>query len=161
LLFIIIDRKDVELLQKVCKLKINLNTIGPSGTLVHYILKKKLNNDEDKQIQLQMLQILVDTKTDLNTRYMGLPPVFSASSPEVVKILIKGGADMTMRDQNGNGPLNYAVANNNISLAAALLENGISPDVKNSNGISASAMIDKNNTAMVELFAKYINKGAL
>jgi ankyrin repeat protein len=161
LIFIIIDRKDVELLQKVCKLKINLNNIGPSGTLIHYILTKKLNKDEDKQIQLQMLQILVDTKADLNIRYMGLPPVFSASSPEVVKILIKGGADMTLRDQNGNGPLNYAVANNNINLAAALLENGISPGVKNSNGISAVAMINRNNTEMAELFAKYIKKGAL
>jgi ankyrin repeat protein len=59
--------------------------------------------------------------------------------PELVRLLVQSGADLSLRDENGNSPLWAAVMHSRgrTEVARLLLEHGAALDQANNHGVSA------------------------
>ncbi|MHC4871046.1 MAG: ankyrin repeat domain-containing protein [Planctomycetota bacterium] len=119
-----------------------LQSIEKHGGLLHVAAAEKTNNDLKKA--------LVE-KLDYNRRnFSGHTPLHSIAfwiseegqvlaEDEMIKnakLLIGGGADLNIKDNEGNTALHYAIKNNRYQLAAFLAENGADCSVHSKDGLS-------------------------
>ncbi|XP_063312290.1 protein phosphatase 1 regulatory subunit 27 [Pelobates fuscus] len=71
---------------------------------------------------------------------------------ECVKLLIKYGADIEQRDENGWTPLHMACSDGHPHIARYLLALGARQDVVNSEGETPSELIDSDCEELVQIF---------
>lgn len=71
---------------------------------------------------------------------------------EVVKLLVKYGADVHQRDEDGWTPLHMACSDSYPEIASYLLKLGASTEVENESGEKPADLIDPECTALAELF---------
>ena len=67
-----------------------------------------------------------------------------SGNPELVEVLLKAGANVSARDNQGNMPLHYAAHQNNLELVRILLRHGAKVDVKNNKGVTPLYLCIKN-----------------
>jgi len=82
---------------------------------------------------LEVTRWLVEAKADLNAKaYNGFTPLHLTSDKAIASLLIRNGADLSIRDNWGNTPLQMAVENTNqyAGLIEATLESGHPLDLK-------------------------------
>lgn len=91
-----------------------------------------------------------------------------AAQKEMVKLLVKAGADTELQEFSGNTPLATAMSNENDHIIEALLENGASPLSTTSSGksifhylLAASRTLDNFTVLEGELFRKERKKARL
>ncbi|XP_073537331.1 protein phosphatase 1 regulatory subunit 27 [Phyllobates terribilis] len=73
---------------------------------------------------------------------------------ECVKLLVKYGADIEQRDENGWTPLHMACSDAHPHIARYLLSLGAEKDVVNSEGEKPCELIDSDCEELVQLFSK-------
>ena len=55
----------------------------------------------------------------------------------MLAMLLDGGADANLQDDDGNTPLHFAISGKLMNAAELLLERGVREDVENNEGLSA------------------------
>ncbi|XP_022908721.1 putative ankyrin repeat protein RF_0381 [Onthophagus taurus] len=118
----VINRHDEVAKMLICAgTKLNHEDVYRKTVMLYVILNDMMDVARDlvdygaKIMQSQFLLHLVITKGDF----------------EAVKILHRGGAVLTVRDDGGNTPLMRACSNQQFSIAKYLLENGVSANATN------------------------------
>jgi hypothetical protein len=106
---------------------------GTRVSLLHYFVMGKVK---------QGVEVMLRIGADLNLRASdGLTPLAMAvimDEPETIRLLVKGGADINVREpRNGDTPLSMALLSNKHECALALQELGANPDIANYKGITA------------------------
>jgi len=73
---------------------------------------------------------------------------------EIARYLVKNGAEVLLRDVNGNTPLHYACAAGSQGLVELLLQHGVDPNIKNDAGFPPSAQINGPDEAKIAVLLK-------
>ena len=92
-----------------------------------------------------------DPMARLPRRYIGWTPLHRAAAfnknPAVTEALLQAGADVNVRDEEGNPPLDVAAAvwwNTNPAAIEALLKAGANPMAENSEGWTPWDLVENN-----------------
>jgi len=89
----------------------------------------------------QVYYLIKVRMSDVNFRSLptGQTPIMFATNPRIAEILLKEGADPNAQNRMGNTALHFAVADNNLEMAAMLLRYGAHRRLKNASaqGITA------------------------
>ena len=127
---------------------------------------------------LEMVQVLLDYKADVNARSVyDWAPIHDVSAgtaailhnipqsrPDVTRLLLEHGADVNTLNVNyGKTPLHIAAANQRIDAVRVLLEHGADVDAKDKNGETAFqlASSENGNNEIMELLSEHGAKGEL
>lgn len=87
-----------------------------------------------------LVELIVDRGADLNATTRGFTPLMSAAwngRVEIMRILIKSGADINARDDYGRTPLMLAVSHNKVEAVKLLLAKGAEKNLRESDGYTA------------------------
>ncbi len=106
---------------------------GTFVSLLHYFVMLKITPGVEGLLSLD---------ADPNIRASdGLAPLTMAvinNDPDIIRVLVKGGADINVREpRNGDTPLSAALLGGKHESAEALMALGANPDIPNNKGITA------------------------
>lgn len=108
-----------------------------------------------------MFQVFLHSKADLNASVDGLDLIAKAaskSSPEIISLIIKSGADINRKGYNGLTPLMVAIENGNNGAAWLFIQSGADLNVGDVYGITAlMRALEKGN---IDIVREMIKKGA-
>lgn len=101
---------------------------------------------------------LVNAGVDINTRYQGITPLVWAIKKgysDIANQLLKYGADVTIRDDNGMTALTYAANYGNREIIEPLIDYGADIDARNNKGETALIIaLLKGNKEIAKLLLK-------
>ncbi len=103
--------------------------------LREYMIRKAIN--EDITSEMQQLVKYIDPDACLASGECLLIFAMKHGSLDVVKLLIKQGADLNKSDETGSKPLHTAVLTEKLELVNVLLESGASVDDMDNTGLSS------------------------
>ena len=84
---------------------------------------------------LELAKLLIEKGADVNVRdAQGDTPLHKSDNTKLAKLLIENGADIKLRNNKGNTALHEAVAKNNIKTAQLLIDKGVNVNVRNNFG---------------------------
>ena len=112
---------------------------------------------------LKIARDIIKNKEDINKRldeYQNTPLMVAigANSKKAVKLLIKHGADINLKNINRHSALTIAVIDNNLEIVKLLLENGADTNIILDGNITLIDFAKLNrNEEMIKLIKKYTN----
>lgn len=122
---------------------------------------EKYENGIDRR-NFKYLQYLVSNGVDINARYdvSKKTPLMDAvrypGNLEVVKFMFNNGADISLRDRNGNTVLLMAVFAQKLNVVEFLLANGADINSRNNDGLAPLSIAEKQGfSAMIKLLKKH------
>lgn len=126
--------------------------VSVGGWLTHIAVERN-------SLPLMRTLMALQVTTESSDPDLGITPLMQASTEgniEMVRLLLRNGANLHAEDHFGNDPLLYAVRANNVAIARILLEQGCSPTRKNAVGEDAFAVARQNpKTSMLSLLEDY------
>lgn len=147
--------------------KVDMNQICGSQTVMAYCIG---NGDGDASLvnMIILAGALVDKNIVSNGFMVPIMYAMSLDNPEIIKILLKAGADVNIQDNKGNTALLYGYYSNtnHITCLKLLLQAGADPNIKNKNGLTALDEYQKSNPGLrsnviVKLFQSYMSPKSL
>lgn len=102
----------------------------------------------------ELVRLLLDQGLDPNHSgiYPGIKPLHGLKNETISKMLLDSGANINIKDGNGNTPLHYASMMKNISMVHFLLSCGASPDLKNHMDQTATDLGDQEISDIIEQY---------
>ena len=84
---------------------------------------------------LKLAKLLIEKGANVNVRdTQGDTPLHKSDNTKLAKLLIENGADIKLRNNKGNTALHEAVAKNNIKTVELLIDKGVDVNVRNNFG---------------------------
>ncbi|XP_034055730.1 protein phosphatase 1 regulatory subunit 27 [Gymnodraco acuticeps] len=132
------------------------DTVAPAKKTVHFpndiIFQDIVRRGDMEQIGRFMRARKVRVDTIFHSGMAAIHEAVLTGSLEVVKLLVKYGADVHQRDEDGWTPLHMACSDGYPEIARYLLSTGASTVAENENGEKPADLIDPDCKELVKLF---------
>lgn len=122
LLEILIDDKNIDLINIFFEKKVNINVSCKNNNLLLYILNNNKNNDEYDEVSDYEED---EENDDIDDYEEDDDKLEDYKNNEIMKILIKNGIDLMQKDSNNKTALELSIDTKNIDIFEFLLENGV------------------------------------
>lgn len=132
--------------------KVKIHTVDDKDILFYLMSRVNLKDSKTKinvhdalyeyahQDNTELMKTLIDAGVDVNSEYKGESIIQGAclgGSLNAVKLLLKNGADINKKDDNGETCLPSAIYSSNKELVSFLIKNGIDINHQNKEGMCA------------------------